>query len=170
MSISMKKFSRIVILIIGAAAFAVLGFYSNKININRWKPKPLIEQIPFEEALEVLGSEQAEFYTSANEFMRAEIKIKVKFPSHIEPADRLPSEYRSGQKKAYSTLEIVVTDIPSAELLAKMKEALSQRKYLKLAKNQDMQVVFKETRIDHKKIKSIERISLKPENYYFVEQ
>jgi hypothetical protein len=166
----MKKLSRIVFLIIGAAAFALLGFYSHKININKWKPKPLIEQIPFEETLEVVGSEEAEFYTSANEFMRAEIKIKVKFPSLIEPADRLPSEYKSGQKIASSTAEILVTDIPSSEMLTKMKEALSQRKYLKLAKNQEMQVVFKETRIDHKKVKSIEKISLKPESYYFVEQ
>jgi hypothetical protein len=169
MNLSMKKLSRIVILIIGAAAFALLGFYSHKINIDKWKPKALIEQIPYEEAMEVLGFEEAEFYTSANEFMRAEIKIKVKFPSHIEPADRLPSEYKSGQKRAYSTAEIVVTDIPSAEMLTKMKEALSQRKYLKLAKSQEMQVVFKETRIDHKKVKSIEKISIKPESYYFVQ-
>jgi hypothetical protein len=169
MSLSMKKLSRIVILIIGAAAFTLLGFYSHKINLDRWKPKPLIEQIPFEEVLEVLGFEEEEFYTSTNEFMRAEIKIKVKFPSHIEPADRLPSEYKNGQKKAYTTAEILVTDVPSAEMLTKMKEALSQRKYLKIAKDQEMKVVFKETRIDHKKVKSIERISLKPGSYYFVQ-
>ncbi len=165
----LKRTITIAVIILIIASLVFLGIHFKKINLEKWKPKPLVEQIPYEEELEVLEYEDAEFYDSTNEFMRAEIKIKVRFPSRFEPADRLPSEYKRGQKKAYTTAEINVIDIPSLEMLGKMKQALVQRKYLKLAKNKEIQVNLKESQIDGKKVKAIEKIFLKPESYYFVQ-
>lgn len=164
----LKKFFRILLIILVAAAFAVLGFYFNKFNLDKLKPTTLVEQIPFGEVLEVTGFEDAEFYDSTNEFIGAEIRIKVKFASHIEPIDRLPSEYKRGLKKAYSNVEILVKEIPSKEVLEKMIEALADSKFLKLIENKEVQASFVETKIDNKKLKSIEIVFVNPESYYFV--
>jgi hypothetical protein len=60
-------------------------------------------------------------------------------------------------------------EIPSLEMLGKMKDALSQRNHLKLDKDKDVQATFKESQIGKKRVKSIEKILVKPESYYFVQ-
>lgn len=164
----LKKFFRIIFIIIIAAGFALLGFYFNKFGWDMLRPTSLVEQVPFGEVLEVLEFKEAEFYDSTNEFIGAELRIKVKYASHIEPAEKLPSEYKRGLKKAYSNVVVYVKEIPSEEVLQKMIEALKESSYLKLIENKDVQVSFVETRINNKKVKSIEKIFVKPESYYFI--
>lgn len=168
MKSSLKRFFRTIIIIIFAAALFLLGLYFNKLDLNRWKPRPLIEQIPFEDVIEVTGFEEAEFYDSKNEFIGAEIQMNVKFQARIEPVSKLPREYKEGQKKTYSHIDLYVKKIPSKEVLEKMKEALAESMYLKLIESEDVQVTYVTLKIDGKRVKRIEKIELKPDSYYFV--
>jgi len=164
----LKKFLITIFIIFVAAAFAFFGFYFNKFGLDILKPTKLVEHIPFGEVLEVTGFEEKEFYDSKNEFIGAEIIIKVKFASQIEPVEKLPSEYKRGIKKAYSNVDIYVKEIPNKEVLDKMKEALESSQYLKLIESEEVQASFIETKIDNKKVKSIEKIFVRPEDYYFI--
>ncbi|NIN91762.1 hypothetical protein GTO36_01950, partial [bacterium] len=76
---------------------------------------------------------------SMNQFIRAEIVIRVRFAAHIEPVERLPLEYKNELKKAYSNPHIYVKEIPSKEALEKMMEALAESKYLELIEGKDIQ-------------------------------
>ena len=164
----MKKLFNVIFIIIFAAALVVLGFFVSKFNLDKWRPAKLVEQIPFGEVIEVTGYEDAEFYDSKNEFIGAEMKIRVEFVSKIEPAAKLPAEYKQGIRKAYSKIDIVVKDIPSKENLEKMKLALDEIKYLKLIETEDITAEYVERKIDGKKVKSLAKIFARPENYYFV--
>lgn len=164
----MKKMFKVIFIIIFAAALVVLGFFVSKFNLDKWRPAKLVEQIPFGEVIEVTGYEDAEFYDSKNEFIGAEMKIRVEFVSKIEPAAKLPAEYKEGIRKAYSKIDIVVKDIPSKENLEKMKLALDEIKYLKLIETEDITAEYVERKIDGKKVKSLAKIFARPENYYFV--
>lgn len=164
----MKSFFKIIFIVIFAVALIVLGFFASKFNLDKWRPAKLVEQIPFGEIIEVTGYDDAEFYDSKNEFIGAEMRIKVEFVSHIEPAAKLPAEYREGIRKAYSKIEIVVKDIPSQEFLGKMKQALDEIKYLKLIESADITAEYAERKIDGKKVKSLAKIFARPENYLFV--
>jgi len=163
-----KKLFKAVFIIIFAAALIVLGFLASKFNLDKWRPAKLVEQIPFGEVIEVTGYEDAEFYDSENEFIGAEVKIRVEFVSRIEPAAKLPAEYKQGIRKAYSKIDIVVKDIPSKEGLEKMKLALDEIKYLKLVETVDITAEYVERKIDGKRVKSLAKIFARPENYYFV--
>ena len=163
-----KKLITTIFIILLAAALFLLGFYLDKFDIVKWKPVTLVEQIPYGEVLEITEFEEIEFYDSMNKFIGAEINIRVKFASHIEPIEKLPSEYKNELKKAYSDVDIYVKEIPSLEGLEKMKVALADSKYLKLIEDKEIQAFFVETRINNKKIKRIEKIFLNPESYYFV--
>lgn len=164
----MEKLFKVIFIIIFAAALIVLGFFVSKFDLDKWRPAKLVEQIPFGEVIEVTGYEDAEFYDSKNEFIGAEMKIRVEFVSKIEPAAKLPAEYREGIRKAYSKIDIVVKDIPSKENLEKMKLALDEIKYLKLIETEDITAEYVERKIDGKKVKSLAKIFARPENYYFV--
>jgi hypothetical protein len=164
----MKSFFKIIFIVIFAAALVVLGFFASKFNLDKWRPAKLVEQIPFGEIIEVAGYEDAEFYDSKNEFIGAEMKIRVQFVSRIEPVAKLPAEYKQGIRKAYSKIDIVVKDIPSKEDLEKMKLALDEIKYLKLIETVDITAEYVERKIDGKRVKSLSKIFARPENYYFV--
>lgn len=164
----LKKLLSIFIIVFIAVAFAVLGFYFNKYGLDFLNRTKLVEHIPFGEVIEITGFEEKEFYNSKNEFIGAEIRIKVRFASKLEPAEKLPSEYKLGIKKAYSNVVIIVKEIPSKELLDKMKEALEGSEFLKLIDSAEVQVNYIETKIDKKRVKSIEEIFVKPESYYFI--
>jgi len=163
-----KLIVALILIVIIAAAVVVLGLYFNKINLNMWKSTPLVEKIPYGQNLEVIEFKEAEFYDSTNEFIGAEIRIKVKFASQIEPKNKLPSEYKRGLKKAYSNVDIYVKDIISLEMLEKMKEALAESRYLKLIEGKEVRAEFYETKINNKKVKSIEKLFVMPDSYYFV--
>lgn len=164
----MKSIFKIIFIIIFAGALVVLGFFASKFNLDKWRPAKLVEKIPFDEIIEVTGYEDAEFYDSKNEFIGAEMKIRVEFVSIIEPAAKLPAEYKQGIRKAYSRPEIVVKDIPTLEDLEKMKKALDEIKYLKLIETADITAEYVERRIDGKKVKSLSKIFARPDNYLFV--
>jgi hypothetical protein len=164
----LKRFFKTIFIIIFAAALIVLGFFINKFDLDKLKPIKLVEQIPFGQVVEVTGYEDAEFYDSKNEFIGAEIRIRVEFESRIEPAAKLPVEYKQGVRKAYSDIDIYVKDIESKEQLEKMKQALEEIKYLKLIEGEGVQADYVEKKIDGKKIKSLAKLYLKPDNYYFV--
>jgi head-tail adaptor len=164
----LKRFFKTIFIIIFAAALIVLGFFINKFDLDKLKPIKLVEQIPFGQVVEVTGYEDAEFYDSKNEFIGAEIRIRVEFESRIEPAVKLPVEYKQGVRKAYSDIDIYVKDIESKEQLEKMKQALEEIKYLKLIEGEGVQADYVEKKIDGKKIKSLAKLYLKPDNYYFV--
>ncbi len=164
----MKSLFKAAFIILFAAALIILGFFASKFNLDKWRPAKLVEQIPFGEVIEVTGYEDAEFYDSKNEFIGAEMKIRVEFVSRIEPAAKLPAEYRQGIRKAYSKIEIVIKDIKSQEDLEKMKKALDEIKYLKLIETADITAEYVERKIDGKKVKSLSKIFARPENYLFV--
>lgn len=164
----MKSLFKAAFIILFAAALIILGFFASKFNLDKWRPAKLVEQIPFGEVIEVTGYEDAEFYDSKNEFIGAEMKIRVEFVSRIEPAAKLPAEYRQGIRKAYSKIEIVIKDIKSQEDLEKMKKALDEIKYLKLIETADITAEYVERKIDGKKVKSLAKIFARPENYLFV--
>jgi len=163
----LKKLMGIIFIIIIVAAFGV-GYFFNKFNLDKWKPTKLVEQIPYDEVLEITEFEETEFYDSVNKFIKAEMIVKVRFVSHIEPIEKLPSEYKDELKKAYSNIEICVKEIPSLEVLEKMKEALADSKYLRLIEGKEIQSFFIETKINNKRVKRIEKIFMKPDSYYFV--
>lgn len=163
-----KKFFKVIFIVIFAVALLLLGFFINKFNLDKWRPAKLVEQVPFGEVIEVTGYEDAEFYDAKNEFIGAEIRIRVEFESKIEPVAKLPAEYRQGVRKAYSEIDIYVKDIPSKEFLENMKKGLDESKYLKLIETEEIDVEYKESRIDGKKVKSLVKIVVRPENYYFV--
>ena len=164
----MKKLFKFIFIIVFAAALIILGIFVNKFNLDSWRPAKLIEQIPFGEIIEVTGYEDAEFYDSKNEFIGAEVRIRVEFESRIEPVAKLPAEYRQGIRKAYSEIDIYVKDIPTKEFLENMKLALEEIKYLKLIESEGIDVEYVQTKIDGKKVKKLEKIFVRPDNYYFV--
>jgi len=164
----MKSIFKLIFVIIFAVALVVLGFFASKFNLDKWRPAKLVEQIPFGEVIEVAGYEDAEFYNAKNEFIGAEIKIRVEFVSRIEPAAKLPADYKEGIRKAYSKIDIVVKDIQSKEGLEKMKLALDEIKYLKLIETADITAEYVERKIDGKRVKSLAKIFARPENYNFV--
>ncbi len=49
-----------------------------------------------------------------------------------------------------------------------MREALESSKYLKLIKNKEIRVTFKESKLGNKRVKRIEEIFIKSDGYYFV--
>lgn len=164
----MKRFFKTIFIIIFAVALIVVGFFLNKFDLDKLRPAKLVEQIPYGQVIEVSAYEDAEFYDSKNEFIGAEIRIRVEFESKIEPAAKLPTEYRQGMRKAYSEIDLYVKDIESKEQLEKMKQALEEIRYIKLIESEGIQADYVEKKIDGKKIKSLEKIYLKPDNYYFV--
>jgi hypothetical protein len=127
-----KKLTRTIFVIIIATVLFLIVFYLDKFDIVRLSPITLVEQIPYEEVIEIEEFEETEFYDSMNKFIGAEIVIRVRFPAHIEPAERLPLEYKDQLKRAYSNVDIYVKEIPSKEALEKMMEALADSKYLEL--------------------------------------
>lgn len=168
MSPLFKKFFKFFFVILFAVALVVLGFFISKYGWDKWRPAKLVEQIPFGEVIEVTAYEDAEFYDSKNEFIGAEVRIRVEFESKIEPKAKLPTEYRQGIRKAYSKIDIYVKDIPTKEFLENMKVALDEIKYLKLIESEGITAEYVQTRIDGKKVKSLAKIFVKPDNYYFV--
>jgi len=164
----MKRFFKTVFIIIFAVALIVVGFFINKFDLDKLRPAKLVEQIPYGQVVEVSAYEDAEFYDSKNEFIGAEIRIRVEFESKIEPAAKLPAEYKQGMRKAYSEIDLYVKDIESKEQLEKMKQALEELGYIKLIESEGIQADYVERKIDGKKIKSLEKLYLKPDNYYFV--
>ena len=163
-----KKLIRSIFILIIATALFLVVFYLDKFDIVRLRPVTLVEQIPYGEVLEIEQFEETEFYDSMNQFIGADIVIRVRFAAHIEPLERLPLEYRDELKKAYSNPDIHVKEIPSKEALEKMMEALADSKYLELVEDKEIQAFLYETKIDNKKVKRIEKIFLKPESYFFV--
>ena len=163
-----KKLSRTIFVMIIATVLFLIVFYLDKFDIVKLRPITLVEQIPYEEVIEIEVFEETEFYDSMNKFIGAEIVIRVKFAAHIEPADRLPLEYKDELKRAYSNVDIYVKEIPSKEVLDKMMEALAGSKYLELIKDKEIQAFLYETKLNNKKVKRIEKIFLKPESYFFV--
>ncbi|NIM57374.1 MAG: hypothetical protein GTO16_00310 [Candidatus Aminicenantes bacterium] len=166
-SFGKKLMTSIYLIILAVVVFLVL-FYLDKFNIVRLRPVTLVEQIPYGQVIEIEAFEETEFYDSMNQFIRAEIIIRVRFAAHIEPVQRLPLEYRDELKKAYSNVDIHVKEIPSKEALEKMLEALADSKYLELVGDSEIQAFLYETKIDNRKVKRIEKIFLKPESYFFV--
>lgn len=166
-SFGKKLMTTIYVIIVAVVLFLVL-FYLDKFNIVRLRPVTLVEQIPYGEVIEIEAFEETEFYDSMNQFIRAEIVIRVRFAAHIEPVERLPLEYKDELKKAYSNPDIYVKEIPSKEALEKMMEALADSKYLELIEDKEIQAFLYETKINNKKVKRIEKIFLKPESYFFV--
>lgn len=146
----------------------LLVFYLDKFDIIRLRPVTLVEQIPYGEVIEIGEFEETEFYDSMNKFIGADIVIRVRFAAHIEPAERLPTEYKNELKKAYSNVDIYVKEIPSKEALEKMMEALADSKYLKFIEDKEIQAFLYETKINNKKVKRIEKIFLTPDSYFFV--
>ncbi len=163
-----KKLTRTIFVIIIATILFLIVFYLDKFDIVRLKPITLVEQIPYEEAIEIEGFEETEFYDSMNKFIGAEIVIRVRFAAHIEPAERVPLEYKDELKRAYSNVDIYVKEIPSKETLEKMMEALTDSKYLELIENKGIQAFLYEAKLNNKKAKRIEKIFLTPESYFFV--
>lgn len=163
-----KKLSRTIFVMIIATVLFLIVFYLDKFDIVKLRPITLIEQIPYEEVIEIEVFEETEFYDSMNKFIGAEIVIRVRFAAHIEPADRLPLAYKDELKRAYSNVDIYVKEILSKEVLDKMMEALADSKYLELIKDKEIQAFLYETKLNNKKVKRIEKIFLKPESYFFV--
>jgi hypothetical protein len=163
-----KKLSRTIFVMIIATVLFLIVFYLDKFDIVKLRPITLVEQIPYEEVIEIEVFEETEFYDSMNKFIGAEIVIRVRFAAHIEPADRLPLEYKDELKRAYSNVDIYVKEILSKEVLDKMMEALADSKYLELIKDKEIQAFLYETKLNNKKVKRIEKIFLKPESYFFV--
>ena len=164
----MKKFLKAFIILIVIAALATAVIYFDLYKLDWIRPTLLVEQIPYEEIFEITEFEDAEFYDSTNEFVGAEIRIGVRFLSHISPPEKLPEEYKSGVKKEYSSVNIYVKDVPNLKTLEKMREALESSKYLKLIKNKEIHATFYESKLGNKKVKRIEEISVKSDGYYFV--
>ncbi len=163
-----KKLVKTLFIIILATVIFLIVFYLDKSDIIRLRPVTLVEQIPYGEVLEIEEFEETEFYDSMNQFLGADIVIRVRFAAHIEPVERLPQEYRNELKKAYSSVDIYVKEIPSQEALVRMKEALAAGRYIKLIEDKEIQAFLYETKIDNKKVKRIEKIFLKPDSYFFV--
>ena len=163
-----KKLIRTIFVIIIATVLFLIVFYLDKFDIVRLRPITLVEQIPYEEVIEIEEFEETEFYDSMNKFIGAEIVIRVRFAAHIEPAERLPLEYKDELKRAYSNVDIYVKEIPSKEALEKMMEALADSKYLELIEDKEIQAFLYEAKLNNKKVKRIEKIFLKPESYFFV--
>jgi hypothetical protein len=163
-----KKLIRSIFILIIATALFLLVFYLDKFDIVRLRPVTLVEQIPYGEVLEIEEFEETEFYDSMNQFIGADIVIRVRFAAHIEPVERLPLEYKDELKKAYSNIDIYVKEIPSQEALEKMKEALAVGNYIKLIEDKEIQAFLYETKLNNKKVKRIEKIFLKPDSYFFV--
>lgn len=163
-----KKLSRTIFVMIIATVLFLIVFYLDKFDIVKLRPITLVEQIPYEEVIEIEVFEETEFYDSMNKFIGAEIVIRVRFAAHIEPADRLPLAYKDELKRAYSNVDIYVKEILSKEVLDKMMEALADSKYLELIKDKEIQAFLYETKLNNKKVKRIEKIFLKPESYFFV--
>lgn len=163
-----KKIFKTIFIIIFAAALVVVGFFLNKFDLDKLRPAKLVEQIPYGQVIEVSSYKDAEFYDSKNEFIGAEIRIRVEFESRIEPAAKLPAEYKQGTRKAYSEIDLIVKDIESKEQLEKMKQALEEIGYIKLIESEGIQADYVEKKIDGKKVKSLEKLYLRPDNYYFV--
>jgi hypothetical protein len=164
----MKKFFKAFIILVVIAALATAVIYFDLYKLDWISPTLLVEQIPYEEVFEIKGFEDAEFYDSTNEFIGAEIRIDVRFLSHISPPEKLPEEYKKGEKKEYSNVNIYVKDVPSLKALEKMREALQSSKYLKLIKNKEIRTTFRESKLGNKKVKRIEEIFVKSDGYYFV--
>jgi len=164
----MKKFLKTFIILVVIVALAAVVIYFDLYKLDWISPTLLVEQIPYEEIFEITEFEDAEFYDSTNEFMGAEIRIGVRFLSYISPPEKLPEEYKKGEKKEYSSVNIFVKDVPSLKALEKMREALESSKYLKLIKNKEIRTTFHESKLGNKKVKRIEEISVKPDGYYFV--
>jgi hypothetical protein len=163
-----KKFLKFIFIIVFAVALVIVGIFVNKFNLDKWRPAKLIEQIPFGEIIEVTSYEDAEFYDSKNEFIGAEVRIRVEFESRIEPAAKLPAEYKQGLRKAYSEIDIYVKDIPTKEFLENMKLALDEIKYLKLIESEGIVAEYVQTKLDGKKVKSLSKIFVNPDNFNFV--
>ena len=163
-----KKLTRTIFVIIIATVLFLIVFYLDKFDIVRLRPITLVEQIPYEGVIEIEGFEETEFYDSMNKFIGAEIVIRVKFAAHIEPAERLPLEYKDELKRAYSNIDIYVKEIPSKEVLEKMMEALADSKYLELIEDKEIHAFLYEAKLNNKKVKRIEKIFLTPESYFFV--
>ena len=164
----LKKFFKFFFIFIFAVALLLSGYFLNKFDLGRLRHAKLIEQIPYEEVIKVTSYEDAEFYDSKNEFIGAEMIIRVEFESKIEPVAKLPAEYRQGIRKAYSEIDIYVKDIPDKESLEKMKQGLDESKYLKLIETEGIEAEYVESKIDGKKVKSLAKIFVRPEHYYFV--
>ncbi|NIO49616.1 MAG: hypothetical protein GTN73_09320 [Candidatus Aminicenantes bacterium] len=163
-----KKLMTTIFVIILVIVLFLLVFYLDKFDIIRLRPVTLVEQIPYGEVIEIGEFEETEFYDSMNKFIGADIVIRVRFAAHIEPAERLPTEYKNELKKAYSNVDIYVKEIPSKEALEKMMEALADSKYLKFIEDKEIQAFLYETKINNKKVKRIEKIFLTPDSYFFV--
>ena len=163
-----KKLTRTIFVIIIATVLFLIVFYLDKFDIVRLSPITLVEQIPYEEVIEIEEFEETEFYDSMNKFIGAEIVIRVRFAANIEPAERLPLEYKDELKRAYSNVDIYVKEIPSKEALEKMMEALADSKYLELIEDKEIQAFLYEAKLNNKKVKRIEKIFLTPESYFFV--
>jgi len=163
-----KKLVRTLFIIILATAIFLVVFYLDKFDIVRLRAVTLVEQIPYGEVLEIEEFEETEFYDSMNQFIGADIVIRVRFAARIEPVERLPLEYKDELKKAYSNIDIYVKEIPNQEALEKMKEALAVGNYIKLIEDKEIQAFLYETKINNKKVKRIEKIFLKPDSYFFV--
>lgn len=163
-----KKFLKAFIILVVIAALAAVVIYFDLYKLDWISPTLLVEQIPYEKVFEITEFEDAEFYNSTNEFIGAEIRIGVRFLSHILPAEKLPEEYKKGEKKEYSNVNIYVKDVPSMKALEKMREALESSKYLKLIKDKEIYATFHESKLGNKKVKRIEEISVKSDGYYFV--
>ncbi len=164
----MKKFLKAFIILVVIAALATAVIYFDLYKLDWISPTLLVEQIPYEEIFEIKEFEDAEFYDSTNEFMGAEIRISVRFQSLILPPEKLPEEYKKGEKKEYSNVNIYVKDVPNLKALEKMREALENSKYLKLIKNKEIRVTFHESKLGNRRVKRIEEISVKSDGYYFV--
>ncbi len=89
-----KKLIRTIFLIIIATVLFLIVFYLDKFDIVKLRPITLVEQIPYEEVIEIEAFEETEFYDSMNKFIGAEIVIIVKFADHIDPAKRLLIDYK----------------------------------------------------------------------------
>jgi hypothetical protein len=87
-----KKLVRTLFLIILATAIFLVVFYLDKFDIVRLRAVTLVEQIPYGEVLEIEEFEETEFYDSMNQFIGADIVIRVRFAARIEPVERLPLE------------------------------------------------------------------------------
>jgi hypothetical protein len=164
----MKKFLKAFIILVIIAALATAVIYFDLYKLDWISPTLLVEQISYEEVFEINEYEDAEYYDSTNAFMGAEIRINVRFLAHILPLEKLPEEYKKGEKKEYSSVNIYVKDVPSLKALEKMREALESSKYLKLIKNKEIRVTFRESKLGNKKVKRIEEISVKSDGYFFV--
>ena len=66
-----KKLIRTIFVIIIATVLFLIVFYLDKFDIVRLSPITLVEQIPYEEVIEIEEFEETEFYDSMNKFIGA---------------------------------------------------------------------------------------------------